>query len=86
MRPHEPSGGVTNSRSRPCSTRAGVDDEDERAAISGARCVECGTMLLVEAGYVPYSPAGVLVCAGCIEETGGTSDGPGAIVRDWTGR
>ena len=65
---------------------AGVDDEDERAAISGSRCVECGTMLLVEAGYVPYSPAGVLVCAGCIEEAGGTSDGPGAIVRDWAGR
>ena len=61
-------------------------DDDERAAISGSRCVECGTMLLVDAGYVPYSPAGVLVCAGCIEEAGGTPDGPGAIVRDWTGR
>ena len=65
---------------------AGVDDEDERAAISGSRCAQCGTMVLVEAGYVPYSPAGVLVCAGCIEEAGGTPDGPGAIVRDWTGR
>ena len=43
-------------------------------------------MLLVAADYVPYSPAGVLVCAGCIEEAGGTPDGPGAIVRDWTGR
>ena len=64
---------------------AGVDD-DERATISGSRCVECGTMVLVAAGYVPYSPAGVLVCAGCIEEAGGTPDGPGAIVRDWTGR
>ena len=60
---------------------AGVDD-DERAAISGERCVECGTMVLVEAGYVPYSPAGVLVCAGCIEDAGGAPDGPGAIVRD----
>ena len=65
---------------------AGVEDEDERAAISGERCVECGTMVLVEAGYVPYAPAGVLVCAGCIEEAGGTADGPGARVRDWTGR
>ena len=65
---------------------AGVDDEDERAAVSGSRCVECGTMLLVSADYVPYSPAGVLVCAGCIEEAGGAPDGPGAIVRDWTGR
>ena len=65
---------------------AGVEDEDERAATSGERCVECGTMVLVEAGYVPYSPAGVLVCAGCIEDAGGTADGPGAIVRDWTSR
>ena len=64
---------------------AGVDD-DERATISGSRCAQCGTMVLVEADYVPYSPAGVLVCAGCIEEAGGTPDGPGAIVRDWTGR
>ena len=64
---------------------AGVDD-DERAAISGSRCAQCGTMVLVEAGYVPFSPTGVLVCAGCIEEAGGTPDGPGAIVRDWTGR
>ena len=61
---------------------AGVDDEDERAAISGSRCVECGTMLLVQADYIPYSPAGVLVCAGCIEDAGGAPDGPGAIVRD----
>ena len=65
---------------------AGVEDEDERAAISGDRCAECGTMVLVEADYVPYAPAGVLVCAGCIEDAGGTADGPGAIVRDWTGR
>ena len=65
---------------------AGVDDEDERAAISGEHCVSCGRMVLVDAGYVPYAPAGVLVCAGCIEEAGGTPDGPGAIVRDWTGR
>ena len=65
---------------------AGVDDEDERAAISGERCVSCGRMVLVDAGYVPYAPAGVLVCTGCIEEAGGTPDGPGAIVRDWTGR
>ena len=36
--------------------------------------------------HVPYSPAGVLVCAGCIEDAGGEPDGPGAIVRDWTGR
>ena len=65
---------------------AGVDDEDERAAVSGERCVECRTMLLVPADYVPYSPAGVLVCGGCIEEAGGTPDGPGAIVRDQAGR
>ena len=60
--------------------------EDERAAISGERCAECGTMLLVSADWVPYSPAGVLVCAGCIEDAGGEPDGPGAVVRDWTGR
>ena len=65
---------------------AGVDDEDERAAISGERCAQCGTMVLVDADYVPYSPAGVLVCAGCIEDAGGMADEPGAIVRDWTGR
>ena len=65
---------------------AGVEDEDERAAISGERCAECGTMLLVSADCVPYSPAGVLVCAGCIEDAGGEPDGPGAVVRDWTGR
>ena len=65
---------------------AGVDEEDERAAISGERCVECGTMLLVPCDYVPYAPAGVLVCAGCIEDAGGEPDGPGAIVRDWAGR
>ena len=65
---------------------AGVEDEDERAAISRERCAQSGTMLLVETGYVPYSPAGVLVCAGCIKDAGGTPDGPGAIVRDWTGR
>ena len=65
---------------------AGVDDEDERAALSGERCAQCGSMLLVPADYVPYSPAGVLVCAGCIEDAGGMADGPGAIVRDWTGR
>ena len=65
---------------------AGVEDEDERAAISGERCAECRTMVLVSADYVPYSPAGVLVCAGCIEDAGGEPDGPGAIVRDWTGR
>ncbi len=65
---------------------AGVEDEDERAAVSGERCVQCGTMVLVHADYVPYAPAGVLVCAGCIEEAGGTPDGPGAIVRDWAGR
>ena len=65
---------------------AGVEDEDERAAISGDRCAECGTMVLVEADYVRYAPAGVLVCAGCIEDAGGEPDGPGAIVRDWTGR
>ena len=65
---------------------AGVDDEDERAAISGERCAECRTMVLVSADYVPYSPAGVLVCAGCIEDAGGEPDGPGAVVRDWTGR
>ena len=65
---------------------AGIDDEDERAAVSGERCVECGTMVLVSADYVPYAPAGVLVCAGCVEEAGAEPDGPGAIVRDWTGR
>ena len=65
---------------------AGVEDEDERAAISGERCVSCSRMVLVEADYVPYSPAGVLVCAGCIEDAGGEPDGPGAIVRDWTAR
>ena len=65
---------------------AGVVDEDERAAVSGERCVECGTMLLVAADYVPYSPAGVLVCAGCIEDAGGTPDGAGAVVRDWKDR
>ena len=65
---------------------AGVEDEDERAAISGERCAECRTMVLVSADYVPYSPAGVLVCAGCIEDAGGEPDGPGAIVRDWTGQ
>ena len=65
---------------------AGVEDEDERAAISGERCAECRTMVLVSADYVPYSPAGVLVCAGCIEDAGGELDGPGATVRDWTGR
>ena len=64
---------------------AGVEG-DERAAISGSRCVECGTMLLVPADYVPYSPAGLLVCAGCIEDAGGTAEGPGAIVRDWRGQ
>ena len=64
---------------------AGVDDEDERAAISGERCAQCGTMVLVDADYVPYSPAGVLVCTGCIEDADGTPDGPGAIVRDWNG-
>ncbi len=65
---------------------AGIEDEDERAAISGERCVECRTMVLVSADWVPYSPAGVLVCAACIEDAGGEPDGPGAIVRDWTGR
>ena len=65
---------------------AGIKDEDERAAISGERCAQCKTMVLVEADYVPYAPAGVLVCAGCIEDAGGEPEGPGAIVRDWTGR
>lgn len=65
---------------------AGIEGEDERAAVSGERCAQCGTMVLVEADYVPYAPAGVLVCAGCIEDAGGTADGPAAIVRDWTGR
>ncbi len=65
---------------------AGIDDEDERAAVSGERCAQCTTMVLVSADYVPYSPAGVLVCAGCIEDGGGEPDGPGAIVREWTGR
>ena len=43
-------------------------------------------MVLVSADYVPYSPAGVLVCAGCIEDAGGEPDGSGVVVRDWTGR
>ena len=65
---------------------AGIVDEDERAAISGSRCVECGAMVLVEADYVPYAPAGALVCSGCIEDRGGTPQGPGAIVRDQAAR
>jgi len=64
----------------------GVEDEDERAAISGERCVSCGRMVLVEADYVPYAPAGVLVCGDCLETDDREPAYPGAIVRDWTGR
>ena len=49
-----------------------------RAAIGGDRCAECGDDgPRVKADYVPYAPAGVLVCAGCIEDAGGATDGPG---------
>ena len=61
---------------------AGVHDEQERAKISGERCVECRTMVLV-ADYVPYAPAGVLICGGCLEDDGREPTYPGAIVRDW---
>lgn len=59
----------------------GITDEDERAELTGVRC-DCGTIVLVEGDYVPFSPAGTLRCASCIEDAGGTCDGPGAIVRD----
>ena len=63
---------------------AGVHDEQERAKISGERCVECRTMVLVGADYVPYAPAGVLVCGGCLEDDDREPTYSGAIVRDWS--
>ncbi len=45
---------------------AGITDEEERARITGARCVNCGTMVLVE-DYWPYAPNGELVCGSCLE-------------------
>ena len=62
---------------------AGVHDGDERAKISGERCAGCNTMVLVAADYVPFAPAGVLICGGCLENDGREPTYPGAIVRDW---
>ena len=62
---------------------AGVHDEQERAKISGERCAGCNTMILVAADYVPYAPAGVLICSGCLEDDDREPTYPGAIVRDW---
>ena len=59
---------------------------DERAAVSGERCAGCGRMVLVDANYVPYAPAGVLVCSDCLDADDREPAHPGAIVRDWTGR
>ena len=58
-----------------------ITDEDERAGLTGIRC-DCATILLVEDDYVPFTPAGTLRCANCIEDAGGHCDGPGAIIRD----
>ena len=62
---------------------AGVHDEEERAKVSGKRCAECRTMILVDADYVPYATARVLICGGCLEDDDREPTYPGAIVRDW---
>ena len=41
-------------------------------------------MVLVGADYVPYAPAGVLVCGGCLEDDDREPTYSGAIVRDWS--
>ena len=63
---------------------AGVHDErgtgaDQRRTVRR----DADTMVLVAADYVPYAPAGVLICGGCLEDDGREPTYPGAIVRDW---